>query len=104
MLLKINDQFRITSRPLNIELQRSVTAKKNSKSKKVGEKTWQTFAYYPCLEQALARLLDESIIDSQSEGVLLFQEIRQTKADIINALKEANLNDRRRKNPLQKSI
>jgi hypothetical protein len=80
MLLQINSKYRITGGDYNNELQKVVISKD-------GAKSWKTIGFYPQLEQALIRLIDDEIIASDSEGAYLLSEIRQIKDEIIKAIK-----------------
>ena len=80
MLLQINSKYRITGGDYNNELQKVVVSK-------TGAKSWKTIGFYPQLEQALIRLIDDEIIASDSEGAYLLSEIRQIKDEIIKAIK-----------------
>jgi len=84
MLIKINKDYQIETDPL------SATLKKATKPKPGNEPGWSAVGYFPNLEQAIERLIDDRILTSKaSEAWILLDEICQTKRDILAAISEA---------------
>lgn len=66
MTIKINEQWRIETEPLNYMLQKSRVIKEG---KKEGQRVWDTIGYYPTLELAYKALTTKGLASEDLQGI-----------------------------------
>ena len=92
MEIKINKNWKISSRSLNVELLRAT--KKKDGEKKIGEKEpcesgWWIVGYFQKIEYALDRLFDENVYESEATSLEAFKaEIEKLREEVVSAFKE----------------
>lgn len=85
MEIQLTDDYRITSEPRNIVLERRVTPQANSKQT---EPYWTQVGYYGRLEDALQAVLDREIEGAPVRDIeSLRRFILGVRQDILNAVR-----------------
>lgn len=88
MDININSDYRITSDPMNIILQKKKVTKEGGTAKVVGKGYWINIGYFPNLEQAFKRCVDYEIMSSDLEGVIeIKKHLSKIHKDIENVMK-----------------
>ena len=79
MEIQIDKNWKITARPLNIELNK-LTKKKN------GDTGWAVVGYYQKMEHALDRLVDEKVYESGAVSFdALKSELAELRSEVVSA-------------------
>jgi hypothetical protein len=93
MDIQINDQFKLTSDPLNIVLEESYEKNRENESDPI-ERGWRKVGYYGSIESACLDILKRSINKSDSDTLYgLLKKIETVEENIISAIKGAKNNE-----------
>jgi flagellar basal body-associated protein FliL len=85
MIIQLNDQYRLTSIPLNVVLEERKVILKGDKA---GKEYYSTVGYYPNIEEALTAIFRKQIETSEVEGIqLLIQEIKTAVKTIMEQMR-----------------
>lgn len=86
--IKINEDYRVTSDPLNYMLQERYIIQSG---KNKGEPAWKTLGYHTTLEQTLMHYLEYGVKNSNAENIVeLSDTINNIKKEIREVLKCMN--------------
>jgi len=96
MILKINEDYRITTDSICIILEKKRVIQKNTKNHKAGDEVYDTIGYYGEFEHAYNGLLKRGLIASDLEGLrAILNWIERTGKEIKESLSKASLDDLR---------
>jgi hypothetical protein len=85
MKIQLNENYRITSMPLNFILEER---KVKQEGKQAGEEYWKTIGYYGNLDQLLFKLFNLRLQESNVEGIQnIIEEIKTAVIDIKQQIK-----------------
>ena len=90
MNIKIGN-YTLTSDPCNILVNTTRTAKKDGKTRKMGDKYLYHEAYFGCMEHAANWLVDEGIYGSEADSLdALTADIGRLRKELTVRLEEAS--------------
>ncbi|MGE5631341.1 MAG: DUF5405 family protein [Caulobacteraceae bacterium] len=85
MIIYLNEQYRLTSEPLNIMLEEKKIVKEG---KNAGQTRWNTIGYYSNLEQAVSNVFKRQIQTSEIEGIQnIIDEIKTATKTLCTAIR-----------------
>jgi len=99
MILKINEDYRITTDSICIILEKKRVIQKNTKNHKAGDEVYDTIGYYGEFEHAYRAMVKHGLLTSDLEGLrAILNWIERTSREIKESLSKASIDCLRREN------
>ncbi len=98
MILKINEDYRISTDSLNITVEKKRVIKEDTKSKtlKAGDEVFDIIGFYGEFEHAYMALVKHGLLSSDLEGLrAILNWLERTGKEIKESLSKASLDDLR---------
>lgn len=110
MILKINDDYRITTDSMNIMLEKKKVIENNTKTHKIGDVVWNIIGYYSEFEHAYNAAIKHGILTSDLKGLraiinkidIITQEVRKSLSTVTTDVADKPKKKRRTKREMGK--